>query len=174
MTPFSQQPPHIRESIIKSWSTARLGPIRQLHRSLTVLTKQTWIKVSPSLRRILGVPRVPTGMKPGRGHDYEFIQFPAGDTAEVIETDVVIVGSGCGAGVSAKNIAEAGHRVLVVEKAYHWTPDHFPMAESDAWNHLFMNGAFISSEDSSTNIVAGQSWGGGIRGVCIRIRWMGG
>jgi hypothetical protein len=174
MTPFSQQPPHIRESIIKSWSTARLGLIRQLHRSLTVLTKQTWIKVSPSLRRILGVPRVPTGMKPGRGHDYEFIQFPAGDTAEVIETDVVIVGSGCGAGVSAKNIAEAGHRVLVVEKAYHSTPDHFPMAESDAWNHLFMNGAFISSEDSSTNIVAGQSWGGGIRGVCIRIRWMGG
>jgi choline dehydrogenase-like flavoprotein len=161
MTPFSQQSPHIREFIIKSWSTARLGPIRQLHRSLTVLTKQTWIKVSPSLRRILGVPRIPTGMKPGRGHDYEFIQFPAGDTAEVIETDVVIVGSGCGAGVSAKNIAEAGHRVLVVEKAYHWTPDHFPMAESDAWNHLFMNGAFISSDDSSTNIVAGQSWGGG-------------
>jgi choline dehydrogenase-like flavoprotein len=96
-----------------------------------------------------------------KGHGYEFIQFPPGDEPEVIETDVVIVGSGCGGGVSAKNLAEAGHRVLVVEKAYHWTPEHFPMSEVDGWNHLFMNGAFISSDDSSTSIVAGQSWGGG-------------
>jgi choline dehydrogenase-like flavoprotein len=100
-------------------------------------------------------------MKPGKGYEYEFIQFPPGNEPEVIETDVVIVGSGCGGAVSAKNLAAAGHRVLVVEKAYHWTPDHFPMAESDAWNHLFMNGAFISSDDTSLSIVAGQSWGGG-------------
>jgi choline dehydrogenase-like flavoprotein len=138
-----------------------MGLLRQLHRSLTVLSKQTWIKVTPSLRRILGVPRVPTGMKAGQGHDYEFIQFPPGNKPEIIETDVLVVGSGCGGAVSAKNLAEAGHRVLVVEKAYHWTPDHFPMSEENGWNHLFMNGAFISSDDNSTSIVAGQSWGGG-------------
>lgn len=100
-------------------------------------------------------------MKTGPGHAYEFIQFPSGEEPEVIETDVVIVGSGCGGGVSAKNLAEAGHRVLVVEKSYHWTPDHFPMTETEGWSHLFMNGAFISSDDTSTSIVAGQSWGGG-------------
>jgi hypothetical protein len=161
MTPISEQPTHIREAIIKSWSIARLGPIRQLHRSLTVLTKQTWIKITPSLRRVLGVPRIPIGMKPGKGYEYEFIQFPPGNEPEIIETDVVIVGSGCGGAVSAKNLAAAGNRVLVVEKAYHWSPDHFPMAESDGWNHLFMNGAFISSDDTSLSIVAGQSWGGG-------------
>jgi choline dehydrogenase-like flavoprotein len=100
-------------------------------------------------------------MKPGKGWDYEFIQFPPSSTPEVIETDVVIVGSGCGGGVCAKNLAEAGNRVLVVEKAYHWTPEHFPMSEADGWNHLFMSGAFVSSDDSSTSIVAGQAWGGG-------------
>lgn len=161
LTPISEQPVHIREAIIRSWKTARLGPIRSLHRSLTVLSRQTWIKITPTLRRVLGVPRVPTGMKPGRGYDYEFIQLPPGDKPEVIETDVVIVGSGCGGAVCAKTLAEAGHRVLVVEKAYHWTPDHFPMSEADGWNHLFMNGAFISSDDTSTSIVAGQAWGGG-------------
>ena len=161
ITPISEQPAHIRESILQSWSTARLGTLRQLHRSLTVLSKQTWIKNSASLRRVIGVPRVPTGMKPGKGYDYEFIQIPPGDSPEVIETDVVIVGSGCGGGVSAKNLAEAGHKVLVVEKAYHWTPDHFPMSEANGWNHLFMNGAFITSDDSSVSVVAGQSWGGG-------------
>ncbi|KAH7401269.1 hypothetical protein BKA66DRAFT_564925 [Pyrenochaeta sp. MPI-SDFR-AT-0127] len=161
LTPISEQPAHIREAIIQGWSTARLGPIRQLHRSLTILSKQTYVKISPALRRVIGVPRVPTGMKPGKGFDYEFIQIPPGDKPEVIDTDVVIVGSGCGGGVTAKNLAEAGHRVLVVEKAYHWTPDHFPMSEANGWNHLFMNGAFISSDDTSVSVVAGQSWGGG-------------
>lgn len=161
LTPISEQPVHIREAIIRSWKTARLGPIRSLHRSLTVLSRQTWIKITPTLRRVLGVPRVPTGMKPGKGHDYEFIQLPPGEKPEIIETDVVIVGSGCGGAVCAKNLAEAGHRVLVVEKAYHWTPDHFPMSEADGWNHLFMSGSFLSSDDTSTSIVAGQAWGGG-------------
>ena len=45
----------------------------------------------------------------------------------MIYTDVVIVGSGCGGGVSAKNLAEAGHKVIVVEKAYHYSPQHLPM-----------------------------------------------
>ncbi|KAH8731605.1 long chain fatty alcohol oxidase [Phaeosphaeriaceae sp. PMI808] len=161
LTPISEQPTHIRESIIRSWSTARTGTLRQLHHSLTILSKQTWVKTSPSLRRILGVPRVPVGMKPGQGYEYAFIQIPPGPRPEVIETDVLIVGSGCGGGVSAKNLAEAGHRVLVVEKGFHWTPDHFPMEEGDGWNHLFMNGAFMSSDDNSVNIVAGESWGGG-------------
>ncbi|KAF1837438.1 long chain fatty alcohol oxidase [Decorospora gaudefroyi] len=161
MTPISEQPAHIRESILQGWGTARLGPLRQLRRSLTILTKQAWIKTSPSLRRMIAIPRLPVGMKPGKGHDYEFIQIPPGDGPEVIETDVVIVGSGCGGGVSAKNLAEAGYRVLIVEKSYHWTPDHFPMAEADGWHHLFMSGSFLTSDDSSVTIVAGQAWGGG-------------
>ncbi|KAF2845700.1 long chain fatty alcohol oxidase [Plenodomus tracheiphilus IPT5] len=161
LTPISEQPIHIRESILQSWAKARLAPLRTIHRSLTILSKQTWIQITPTIRRVIGVPRVPTGMRPGKGFDYEFIQFPPGETPEVMETDVVIVGSGCGGGVAAKNLTEAGQRVIVVEKAYHWTPDHFPMSEINGWNHLFMSGAFITSDDSSLSIVAGQAWGGG-------------
>ncbi|KAF2794440.1 GMC oxidoreductase [Melanomma pulvis-pyrius CBS 109.77] len=161
MTPIGDQPADIRELIIQSWATARLPLLRQLYRSMTMLSKQTWIKISPTLPRVLGVPRIPVGMVPGKGFEYEFIQFPPGDRPEVVETDVVIVGSGCGGGVSAKNLAEAGNRVVVAEKAYHWTPDHFPMSEADGWNHLFMNGAFVSSDDTTLSVVAGQTWGGG-------------
>jgi choline dehydrogenase-like flavoprotein len=161
VTPFADQPPHIRESIIQGWATARIGLTRQLFRSFTMLTKQTWIRTTSTLPRMLGFPRVPVGMVPSTGFDYEFVQFPPGDKPETIETDVVIVGSGCGAGVCAKNLAEAGHRVLVVEKSYHWTPDHFPMEEGVAPHHLFMDGGAISSDDNSVNIIAGQAWGGG-------------
>lgn len=160
-TPFSEQPTHTREAIVQRWATARLPLLRQLYRSLTMLSKQTWIRVSPTLPRALGYPRVPVGMTPGKGFDYEFIQFPPGSDPETIETDVVIIGSGCGGGVCAKNLAEAGRRVLVVERSYHWTPEHFPMAEAEGFNHLFMNGGFISSDDTSVSVVAGQAWGGG-------------
>ncbi|KAF2466246.1 long chain fatty alcohol oxidase [Lindgomyces ingoldianus] len=160
-TPIGDQPVHIREIIIQGWAAARLPLLRQLYRSLTMLSKQTWIRITPTLPRILGFPHVPLGMVPGKDFDYEFIQFPPGDKPEIIETDVVIVGSGCGGGVCAKNLAEAGNRVLVVEKAYHWTSEHYPMSQENGWDHLFMNGAFISSDDTAVNIIAGQAWGGG-------------
>ncbi len=161
LTSISEQPAHIREAIIQGWGTARLGPLRQLHRSMTTLIKLTWVKLTPTLRRVIGVPRVPIGMIPGEGYNYEFIQIPPGDKPEVIETDVVIIGSGCGGGVCAKNLAEAGHRVLVVEKAYSWTPEHFPMSENNGWNHLFMSGGAMQSDDTTLAIVAAQAWGGG-------------
>lgn len=140
VTPFSEQPIYVREAILQSWATARLPLLRQLVRSMSTLSKQTWLKTGTSLPRFLGYPRVPVGMVPGQGFDYEFIQFPPGEKPEVIETDVVIVGSGCGGGVCAKNLSEAGHRVIVVEKAHHWQPNHFPMSDHHGWNNLFMNG----------------------------------
>jgi siroheme synthase (precorrin-2 oxidase/ferrochelatase) len=85
-------------------------------------------------------------MKPGDVFPYEFIQVPPGAGPEFIETDVVIIGSGCGGGVSAKNIAEAGNNVIVVEKSYYWSPDHFPMSEADGWGHLFTAGAYLASK----------------------------
>lgn len=99
--------------------------------------------------------------KPGKGFDYNFIRFPPGHETEIIETDVVIVGSGCGGGVCAKNLAKTGLRVMVVEKAYHWPPEHLPMTERDAGIHLFANGGIVSADDNSIAILAGQAWGGG-------------
>ena len=161
LTPISEQPAHIREAILQGWATARLGPLRLIQRSLITLAKVNWVKTSPTLHNILGMPRVPTGMKPGKGYDYEFLQIPPGDAPEVIETDVVVVGSGCGAGVVAKNLAEAGHRVLVVERAYSWTPDHYPMTEKNAFNHLYMNGGGMQSDEGTIGVLAAQAWGGG-------------
>ena len=69
--------------------------------------------------------------------------------------------SGCGGGVCAKNLAEAGQRVIVVEKAYHYPPEHLPMTEADASIHLFANGGVDVSDDSSIAVIAGSAWGGG-------------
>lgn len=114
-----------------------------LHTLVTMLVRQNWIMTSPTLPQVLGFPRIPTNFKLGRDFEYEFIQFPPGTGADIIETDVVVVGSGCGAGVCAKNLAEAGQRVIVAEKSYYWPPEHLPMTETEGWGHLYMNGGMI-------------------------------
>ncbi len=146
---------------MRNWANSYLPPLRQTFKALSFLFKQVWLKTSPTVGPIMGFPRVPVHGKPGKGIDYQFVQFPPGSDTETIETDVVIVGSGCGGGVCAKNLAEDGHRVLVVEKAYHFPPEHLPMSEADAGVHLFMNGGVDPSDDNSISVIAGQAWGGG-------------
>ncbi|KAL0259586.1 hypothetical protein SLS55_005323 [Diplodia seriata] len=160
-TPFAEQPVNIRIAILQNWMTARTPMFRQLNKMLTSLIKQNWAKSSAALGRVLGFPRVPVHGSVGKGFNFEFIQMPPGVGPETIETDIVIVGSGCGAGVCAKNFAEAGHRVIVVEKSYYWPPEHLPMKETDGFNHLFMNGGFVISDDTSVSVAAGQTFGGG-------------
>ena len=145
-TPIAAQPIDVRIAILKSWSTATIPNLRQLWRSLTVLCKLNWVKTSPTIGRVLAFPRVPVHGSPGKGYDFQFIQIAPGDNAEILETDVVIVGSGCGAGVCAKTLAEAGKRVLVLEKAYHWPAEHLPMKEEEGWEHMFMQGGAMFCE----------------------------
>lgn len=120
-----------------------------------------YIKESATINPVLGFPRAPVHGKPGEDFDYSFLQLPPGDGQEVIETDVVIVGSGCGGAVCAKNLAEAGHRVIVADRAYHFPAKHLPMSVTDAGIHLFHNGGIDVSDDNSVSFMAGQAWGGG-------------
>lgn len=112
----------------------------------------------------MAYPHVPVNAGPaGAGYPFRFVQVPPASSAEpeVIETDVVIVGSGCGGSVAAKTLAEAGLKVLVVDKSYYWPPEYLPMRESAAGIHLFGNGGGIISDDSSMTVIAGSAWGGG-------------
>lgn len=116
---------------------------------------------SPTISLVLGIPRVPVYGKPTDGFPYEFLQFPPGDQPETIEVDVVVVGSGCGGAVAAKNLAEAGNKVLLVEKSYSYTTKSFPMMPNEGFVNLFENGGAFISDDGSLAILAGSTWGGG-------------
>lgn len=160
-TSFHLQPVNIRHQILQNWSQSYLPPLRQSAKGLEALVCAIWTKTSPTIGPVIGFPRCPIHGKQGQGFEYSFIQFPPGTELEEIETDVIIIGSGCGGAVCAKNLSEAGHRVIVADKAYHWGPEYLPMKESDSGIHLFANGGVESSDDSSIACIAGQSWGGG-------------
>ncbi|KAJ6148783.1 hypothetical protein N7497_010765 [Penicillium chrysogenum] len=155
------QPVEFREKVVRGWDTSRLPPLRAIYRGLTAIVKKCWIITSPTIGPVLGFPRLPAHGKRVDGFQYEFLQFPPGDQPETIETDVVIVGSGCGGSVTAKNLAEAGYRVLVVEKSYSYPSNTFPMGPNEGFVNMFENGGAISSDDGSMAVLAGSTWGGG-------------
>ncbi|KAJ5666589.1 hypothetical protein N7462_010998 [Penicillium macrosclerotiorum] len=160
-TPIHLQPIAFREKVFKGWDTSRLPPLRAVYRGLTATVKKSWVMTSPTINQVLGFPRVPVHGKPTDGFSYEFLQFPASDEPEMLETDVVVVGSGCGGAVTAKNLAEAGLRVLVVEKSYSYSSRHFPMTPNEAYVSMFENAGATISEDGSMAVLAGSTWGGG-------------
>lgn len=121
-----------------------------------------------NFHKLTGYPTTPLSWSPPPGHPYEFIQFPRSDVSnpdrplpETIDTDVVIVGSGCGAGVVAKTLSEAGHRVLVLDKGYHHAPARLPMAPPEHLLHMIDGSGTVTSDDNSILVVAGSCFGGG-------------
>jgi hypothetical protein len=160
-TSIDQQPVAVREKIINAWDTSRLAPLRATYRALTAIVKRSWVLSSPTINSVLGFPRVPIHGKPAKGFRHKFLHLPPGNTPEIITTDVVVIGSGCGGAVVAKNLAEAGYRVLVVEKSYSYTSDSFPMAPNEGFVNTFEDGGTILTDDGSVAILAGSTWGGG-------------
>ncbi|KAM0465238.1 hypothetical protein ACHAPV_002236 [Trichoderma viride] len=165
-SPITQQPTSTREAIIKSWTTSRFATFQGLAKSMVALAGKANSTTNPYLQKISGYPDVPKDWKPAEGYDYVFLQVPpaaAGkeDDVHEITTDVVIVGSGPGGGVCAKNLAEAGHEVLVVDKGYHFHPTYLPMPQSAGLEYLFDHSGAYMSEDTSISMTSGSCWGGG-------------
>ncbi|QSZ30525.1 hypothetical protein DSL72_000079 [Monilinia vaccinii-corymbosi] len=160
-SPLQSQPINIRESILTDWRNSYFFPLRAIAKTMSVLGKHIWLKTSPNFDKATGYPKVPDNYKPASHYEYEFLQFPERDEPQVIETDVVIVGSGCGGAVCAKNLSEDGYRVLVVEKSYYYPPSQLPMSEAASGVHLYENGGMMISDDASISVVAGSNWGGG-------------
>ncbi|WPH03347.1 Hypothetical protein R9X50_00622500 [Acrodontium crateriforme] len=153
-----------RQQILQSWATSRLPFFRNLHKSLSALVRSFWLRTSANLRAVIDCPERPVHNPPPKAfHPFEFIQFASTSLSEpdVIEADVVIVGSGCGGAVAAKTLAEAGLNVIVVDKSYYWTPQMLPLTEASGLASLFENGGTILSDDASMTVVAGSAWGGG-------------
>ncbi len=82
------------------------------------------------------------------------------------DTDVIVVGSGFGGAVLACRLAEAGARVIVLERGRRWAPETFPRQPDDPW--LFdvqhpeqQNGWFDLRVFPHMSVVQGAGVGGG-------------
>ncbi|KAF9776402.1 hypothetical protein IL306_005422 [Fusarium sp. DS 682] len=152
---------HDRTLVLNSWRTSSLATFRVLFKQLSIIGKHVYLRSSSLFNQVVGFPSTPVGWHPVESYPFEFMQFNNSDTHVQLDTDVVIVGSGCSAGVVARTIAMAGYRVLVVDKGYHYETSSLPLSESAGYFHLFEQGGLVSSEDGSISTLAGSCFGGG-------------
>lgn len=165
-TPVHQLPVHVREAILRKWSLSWVRSIRVVARSLTCIAQISWAISEPKFSQVSGFTDHPAQWKSGPTHEYKFLQFgespsSESDAIETLETDVVIVGSGCGGAVCAQVLAAAGHKVVVVEKGYHYPQSQLPMTQDAGTRLLYENNGVLASTDPALSVVAGACWGGG-------------
>lgn len=150
-----------RTRIVLSWPNSRLAPLRAVYRAFSGLARFSWIANSPQMTPMIDFPAVPRHIERNDSYAFKFHDFSSADKATTLTADVVIIGSGCGAGVTASHLARAGLRCLILEKSYHFPSTHFPMEMGAAAEHLMENGGTVMSDDGSTIVLAGSTFGGG-------------
>jgi choline dehydrogenase-like flavoprotein len=74
--------------------------------------------------------------------------------------DVCIIGSGCGGGASAKVLAEAGKKVVVIEEGGYFTSGDFDMTEQTAYQNLYQQRAGQATDNLAVTVLQGRCIGG--------------
>ncbi|KAI1143819.1 long-chain fatty alcohol dehydrogenase [Hypoxylon sp. FL0543] len=159
--PAHEQPLHIRERIIQAWTQSWMNVWPIIGKTIASLARVCFARTDPLLHELSDYKDFVDDYKPGPSFDFNFLQFKAGPELETVDTDVVIVGSGCGGAVCAKVLSEAGHKVIVVDKGYYFPPSQLPMAVEAASEFLYEGHGIMKTANGSVNIVAGSNWGGG-------------
>lgn len=83
------------------------------------------------------------------------------DRDTVLDCDVVVIGSGAGGGVVAGLLAEAGRRVVVLEKGGNPGSRDFTQIEGDMLSRYYLDSGLIMTQSGSLPILAGSCLGGG-------------
>src|SRR5664279_3461082 len=175
---FRDLSPASRERYLLTWSTSRLAQRRSAYQALRKLLcflayadpgdpgapNPHWARIGyrPDVAPLTSQPTPirPLAIAPGG------VGTAAG-SAITLDADVVIVGSGAGAGVVARELAAAGRAVIVLEAGPFVPEPEMPTHELAAFDRLYLDHGLTSTWDGSVSILAGSGVGGG-----TTINWM--
>ena len=96
----------------------------------------------------------------GLARGWRVIDVATARSLSVLETDVCIVGTGAGGGVTADLLTRAGLRVVLVEEGPLKSSRDFRMREADAYPQLYQESAARKTLDKAINILQGRCVGG--------------
>ena len=85
---------------------------------------------------------------------------PADLEGSTIEADVVVIGSGAAGAILGYRLAEAGRRVLMLERGEHVDPSDFSEDEAEMFSELYADGALQLSRDFRFQVLQGMCVGG--------------
>jgi choline dehydrogenase-like flavoprotein len=160
---FASLPFAIRERILQRWAVSPIGLLRQGFQGIKRLAHSMFFSLvdeaghNPNWAAIRypGPPAQPVTPPPTAIHPRAITQ----DT--ILDCDVVVVGSGAGGGVVAGVLAQAGQRVIVLEKGGYRAEAGYHQREFDSFATLYENAGVLTTEDLGFVVLAGSTLGGG-------------
>ena len=96
----------------------------------------------------------------GLARGWQVIGGARGATPATLECDVVIIGSGAGAGITAELLSAAGLKLVIVEEGPLKSSGDFRQLESEAYPSLYQESAARKTADKAINILQGRCVGG--------------
>ncbi|KAI8328330.1 GMC oxidoreductase-domain-containing protein [Chlamydoabsidia padenii] len=166
---FAQLSRQDRESLLLAWQQSSSADLRAIYRGLSGISMMSsyFVAQGEPLHKVLGFPtsdpiRSKPDYVPPQGHYPERLKMLTYKeaTAKNLHYDAIVIGSGAGGGVVAAQLAQAGKRVLVIEKGRYYHESEFISCESKGFEHLYEKSSLFPSSDGSLSIMAGSTFGG--------------
>ncbi|KAI3405931.2 hypothetical protein KGF56_001150 [Candida oxycetoniae] len=168
-----------REQLLASWRDSPLLMKRRLFRMVCSLTLKTFVTIGNELHnKAIHYPGKSIREQAYEGHvvdpfKYNFVKKPEFDGAELYlgDIDVLIIGSGAGAGVVAHTLAKDGFKSLVLEKGKYFSSEEFVMNDAEGVCELYQGNGTVATENQELFILAGSTFGGGTTvnwSACLR------
>lgn len=104
---------------------------------------------------------IPDPIAEGLAAGWSAVDAATLNESQTLETDVVIIGTGAGGGISAEILTQAGYKVVLIEEGPLHSSSHFNMHESFAYPELYQESAGRKTKDKAINILQGRCVGGG-------------
>ncbi|CAK7913098.1 hypothetical protein CAAN1_20S02674 [[Candida] anglica] len=158
-----------REELLQSWSMSAIPAKRRLFHLFFSLSMFAFNAFAPELHnQAIGYPGTELRdilYESQVVNDFKFTMLDtprqAGNELYVPNVDVLIIGSGSGAGVVAHTLTEQGHKCLVLEKGKYYTKKELEFNDLQGLENLYENGGILASADQSVTVLAGSTFGGG-------------
>ena len=156
-----------REATLKQWRDSPIELKRKLFRLVNTLTMAAFVKLMTDLHgKAIGYPltelRAQLEDQEVDYFKYQFVPNPQNSNVEVVvPEDVLVIGSGAGAGVVVDTLAQAGFLTLVLEKGKYFSNEELVMNDNDGTAALYENGGGVMLTSSQMLILAGSTFGGG-------------
>ena len=174
--PFASLDRATREKIIIGWFYSRIPVLRKASLGLKATILLVYYRFHQPAWEAIGYPdgRPDDWTRPSQGgeaqaatpvYDYKFenekIAAQPSGSEIIVDTEVLVIGSGSGGGVAGSYLAQRGVRTLIVDKGIYLHPDKVVGREDQGYGLLYEGEGIVASEDNSINILAGSTFGGG-------------
>ncbi|KAI8390932.1 uncharacterized protein BYT42DRAFT_526121 [Radiomyces spectabilis] len=178
---FDQLTRQQREAVVNNWRTSNFAFKRLIYKVIYfIVTYPLYRKVGTEFQACIGYSgkdhvRNQPDYQPKRQHPRLPMMTTEEALAEPLKFDIIVIGSGCGGGVCAGRLAQAGKSVLVIEKGKYYHHSEYDLQETTGFDDLYENRGLLTTGDGSVLVFAGSTFGGGsafaddLEEVCHRI-----